>query len=111
MADHRRDAEDLRPPVAVDGEPDPGGERALGRIEHEDQGPAFQPSSRTTLDAPGLPEPSVVTSTPPRRATSSALGNVPRRYAKRHQDEDPGHAPLWCVDAAVGARRAAGWYD
>ena len=42
--------------------------------------PYFQPSRRTTLDGPGLPEPSAVTSTPPRFATMSALGMVPKKY-------------------------------
>ena len=43
--------------------------------------PAFQPSRRKVFDAPGLPEPSAVTSTPRRRATRVALGKVPSRYA------------------------------
>ena len=41
--------------------------------------PHFQPMIRATLEAPGLPEPSVVTSCPPARATSIAVGNVPSR--------------------------------
>src|SRR5947209_17686264 len=36
---------------------------------------------RATFDAPGFPEPSRSTSWPPARATRTALGKVPRRYA------------------------------
>ena len=43
------------------------------------QTPLRQPSTRVTLDAPGLPEPTVRMSTPLARATSTALGNVPIR--------------------------------
>ena len=41
--------------------------------------PYFQPRRRKVFDAPGFPDPSLVTSTPLRRATTAALGNVPSR--------------------------------
>ena len=43
------------------------------------QMPRFHPSTRVTLDAPGLPEPTCRMSTPLARATHIALGNVPTR--------------------------------
>ena len=41
--------------------------------------PLRQPSALVTLEAPGLPEPIAVMSTPEARATSAALGKVPSR--------------------------------
>ena len=43
--------------------------------------PYFVPSARATLLAPGLPEPTVVMSTPFDFAMRIALGNIPHRYA------------------------------
>lgn len=41
--------------------------------------PARQPSMRLTFEAPGLPEPSAVTSCPPALPTMTAVGKVPRK--------------------------------
>ncbi len=41
--------------------------------------PARQPRIRLTFEAPGLPEPSAVTSRPPALPTMTAVGKVPRK--------------------------------
>src|SRR6266536_649797 len=51
--------------------------------------PAFQPARRYTFEAPGFREPSAMTSCPVARATSVAVGNVPRRYARGTRSRTP----------------------
>ena len=54
---------------------------APGRYSLTIQLDGFRPITRDTLLAPGLPEPTLVMSMPRLRATITALGNVPSRYA------------------------------
>src|SRR6266508_2553803 len=51
--------------------------------------PAFQPARRYTFEAPGFPEPSAMTSCPVARATSAAVGKVPRKYARGTRSRTP----------------------
>ena len=60
----------------------------------ENSTPHRPPITRATFEAPGLPDPAVVMSMPFDRATITALGNVPSRYAI-------GTSPH-CIGATVG---------
>ena len=60
--------------------PDPGGERALGDVEREHERAGLPPEEPERVRRAGVARsPAAVTSTPRRRATSAALGNVPSR--------------------------------
>src|SRR6266540_122352 len=61
----------------------------LAKSPTKTMSPAFQPARRYTFEAPGFPEPSAMTSCPVARATSAAVGKVPRRYARGTRSRTP----------------------
>ena len=112
VAEDGGDAEDVGAAVAVDRE---AGERRratpLSEVQAKTRAPAFQPRRREMFDAPGLPEPSAVTSTPAAARHERGARERPEQVGHGHQEchLDAGvHRPSIQLPTGVGPHSAPG---